>query len=232
MTRSHHRTGIAFTIATIIAFSAFATTAFSQPTTQSTSPQRWEKAIHAFEEADKKNPPPQHAILFYGASGIVKWKTLNSDFPEYQILNRAFGGSFMSDCLYYTDRLVIPYHPHLIVIQAGGNDINGGHSPEQVFEDFKSFVAKVRNGVPDARIAYLSMNPSPKRWNQRDAEQKGNQLIKDWIATQDNLDYIDFWPAMLGPDGLPREDLFVADKLHNNEAGYKIRAEVVRPHLK
>ncbi|HEY8746735.1 MAG TPA: family 16 glycoside hydrolase [Tepidisphaeraceae bacterium] len=75
------------------------------------------------------------------------------------------------------------------------------------------------------------MNPSPSRWAQRDKQQKGNALVKAYIDSADNLDYIDFWGAMLGSDGQPREDLFIADRLHNNAAGYKIRADVVRPHL-
>src|SRR5439155_17459924 len=128
----------------------------------------------------------------------------------------------MADSLYFADRTVIPYKPRLVVIQAGGNDINDGHTPEQVFEDFKAFVAKVRAKLPEVRIAYLSMNPSPKRWHQREDQQKGNQLIRDYIQSEKNLDYIDFWDAMLGPDSLPRADLFVDDGLHNNAAGYKI----------
>jgi lysophospholipase L1-like esterase len=35
----------------------------------------------------------------------------------------------------------------------------------------------------------------------------------------------------LGPDGKPREDLYLPDRLHGNAAGYKIRAAAVRPHL-
>jgi len=159
------------------------------------------------------------------------WKTLEKDYPEYKVFNRGFGGCETADCVYFAERIVIPYKPKLIVIQAGGNDINAGKSPEQVAADFKAFVEKVRAKLPDVRIAYLSMNPSPSRWAQREKQQKGNALIKAYIGAGKNLDYIDFWGAMLGPDGLPREDLFIADKLHNNEAGYKIRAEVVRPHL-
>jgi lysophospholipase L1-like esterase len=193
---------------------------------------RFEKEIQAFEAADKKQPPPQNAILFTGASGIRMWKTLAEDFPDQKVLNRGFGGSEMADSVYFADRIVIAYKPRLIVIQAGGNDINAGKSPEQVLTDFKAFVEKVRAKLPNVRIAFLSMNPSPSRWAQREKQLKGNQLVKDYIASEKNLDYIDFWGAMLGPDGNPREDLFIQDRLHNNSAGYKIRADVVRPHLK
>ena len=55
---------------------------------------------------------------------------------------------------------------------------------------------------------------------------------RDYVATDTkHLDYIDCWKQFLGPDGKPREDLFRRDRLHNNAAGYKIRAEAVRPHL-
>jgi lysophospholipase L1-like esterase len=35
----------------------------------------------------------------------------------------------------------------------------------------------------------------------------------------------------LGADGKPRPELFVSDMLHFNAEGYKLLAEVVRPHL-
>src|SRR5436190_20669634 len=61
----------------------------------------WEKAIAAFEEADKTSPPPKGAVLFTGASGITRWKTLKEDFPKYTVINRGFGGSQVEDVTYY-----------------------------------------------------------------------------------------------------------------------------------
>lgn len=192
---------------------------------------KWEKDIRAFEEADRESPPPKGAILFIGASSTRRWKTLAEDFPEYKVINRGFGGSQTVDAVYYADRIVIPYKPRLIVLQEGGNDINAGKKAEQVLADFQAFVAKVRAELPDARIAFTSLSPSPSRWAQADEQQKANRLILDYVRAGKNLDYIELWDQFLGPDGKPREDLFVEDRLHNNEAGYKIRAQVVRPHL-
>jgi lysophospholipase L1-like esterase len=100
-----------------------------------------------------------------------------------------------------------------------------------VAADFKAFVEKVRAALPDTRIAYLSISPAPIRWTQADKQKEANRLIKQYIEAGQNLDYIDLWDQFLGPDGKPREDLFRPDRLHNNAAGYKIRADVVRPHL-
>ena len=195
-------------------------------------PERWQKAISTFETADKANPPPQGAILFVGSSTIVKWKTLAQDFPEHKVINRGFGGSEIADSVFYADRIVIPYRPRLIVLRAGGNDIHAGKTPEQVAADFKAFVEKVRANLPHVRIAYMTINATPSRWANVEREKKANQLIKEYIASGKNLDYIDTFAATLGADGKPREELFVKDRLHFNGEGYKILASIVRSHLK
>lgn len=194
-------------------------------------PARWEKTIAAFEAADKTQPPPAHAILFIGSSTIVRWKTLAQDFPQHTVINRGFGGSQIADSVFYADRIVIPYRPRMIVLRAGGNDIHAGKTPEQVAADFQAFVEKVRAKLPEVRIAYLPINASPSRWANAEREQQANQLIKAYIATGQNLDYIDASAATLGADGKPREDLFVQDRLHFNAEGYKILAAIVRKHL-
>ena len=117
-------------------------------------------------------------------------------------------------------------------MRAGGNDIAAGKTPERVRDDFRAFAEKVRAKLPTVRIAYMTINGTPSRWAHVDREKTANQLIKDYIAQGENLDYIDTVDSTLGPDGKPREELFVADRLHFNADGYKILAEVVRPHLK
>ncbi len=192
---------------------------------------KWDKEIQAFLKADRESPPPKGAILFIGASTTRRWKTLAEDFPEYQVINRGFGGSQTVDSVYYADRIVIPYKPRLIVLQTGGNDINAGKKAEQVLADFQAFVGKVRAELPDTRIAFTSLSPSPSRWAQAEEQKKANRLVQDYVRAGKNLDYIELWDQFLGSDGKPREDLFVEDRLHNNAEGYKIRAQVVRRHL-
>jgi lysophospholipase L1-like esterase len=160
------------------------------------------------------------------------WGTLAPDFPKHKVLNRGFGGCQIADCTYYADRVIVPYRPRLIVLRAGGNDIHAGKSPEQVRDDFQAFVKQVRAKLPKVRIAYLTINATPARWANVEREKKANQLIKDYIDTGRNLDYIDTFDATMGADGRPREELFVNDRLHFNREGYKILASIVRSHLK
>jgi lysophospholipase L1-like esterase len=193
---------------------------------------RFEKEIEAYEAADRTNPPPEGAILFTGASGIRLWKTLAEDFPEHKLINRGFGGCHMADVVYFADRIVIPYKPKLIVVQAGGNDINAGKTPQQVLADFQALVERVRASLPETRIAYLSINPSPARWSQVEQQKTANRLVKDYVAKGQNLDYIELFDAFLGADGQPRGELYVADRLHHNAEGYKVRTQIVKPHLR
>jgi lysophospholipase L1-like esterase len=93
-------------------------------------------------------------------------------------------------------------------------------------------VEQVRAKVPDVRIAYMTINATPSRWANVEREKQANQLIQAYIAAGKNLDYIDTWDATLGADGKPREELFVKDRLHFNDEGYKVLAAVVRKHLK
>lgn len=195
-------------------------------------PNIFEGEIKAFEVADKKSPPPEQAILFVGASGIKLWKTLEKDFSEHQVINRGFGGSQISDAIYFADRIVIPYKPKTILLQSGGNDINAGKSPEQVAEDFRIFVEKIRSKLPDVRILFMSLQPSPARWTQAEKQKQTNALIRKQIESGKNMAFIDAYDAFLTADGKPREELFVADKLHHNEAGYKVRTSLVMPFLK
>jgi lysophospholipase L1-like esterase len=192
---------------------------------------RFEKNVQAYEAADRTNPPPQKAILLVGDSQFFRWKTVAEDLPDFTIVNRGIDSFQTSDLVYFADRLVAPYHPRMIVVHIGGNDVHNGKSPEQVLTDFKSFVAKVWAQLPAVPIAFSSLTPGPARWDEAPKRKETNRLVKQYIATQPKLHFIDLWDAMLTADGQPRDDLWVADHVHPNHAGYLLRVQIMRPLL-
>ena len=109
---------------------------------------------YAFEAADAKQMPPRDAVLYVGSSSIRMWKTLEKDFPNLTVIKRGFGGSTIRESIRYADRIVIPYHPKRIVLYAGDNDVAQGMTAQQVFADYKEFVATVRQKLPVVRIDY------------------------------------------------------------------------------
>ena len=196
-----------------------------------TAPNRFEKQVQLYEAADKAAPPPKNAILLVGDSQFFRWKTLTEDLPDFTIINRGIDSFQFSDILNFYDRLVPPYKPRMIVLHVGGNDVHNGKTAERVLEDFKTFVAKVRAVQPKIPIAFSSLTPGPGRWDEADKRRQTNKLLKDYIATQKNLHFIDLWDAMLTKDGQPREELWVADRIHPNHEGYLVRVKIMRPLL-
>lgn len=192
---------------------------------------KWEKAVAAFEKEDRQSPPPKGAVLFVGSSTIVRWKSLAADFPGTPVLNRGFGGNQIKDCTYYADRTIFPYEPKMIFLRSGGNDINAGWPAEDVFEDYKKFVATVRARFPGLPIAYIGLSPTIKRWEQVAEGNRLNGLIADYCQKNAGLTYVDCRAMTLDAAGQARPELFVADMLHLSEEGYRLLAAAVRPYL-
>jgi len=214
-------------IAAQLILSACVGSASAQPPTVN----RFEKEIAAYEAADKIQPPAPGGIVFTGASSIRLWKTLEQDFPGLPVFNRGFGGSQLSDSIYFIDRITLRYRPKMIVIQAGGNDLNSGKSPEDVLADFRTYVEKTRAALPDVKIVFLNIGPSPKRWEQREKQKQANQLVLEYINKGINLYYVDLWPDSIGLDGLPKPELYAEDQLHPSPAGFVMRTALLRPFL-
>ena len=196
------------------------------------APEKWAAAIDKFTQADAKNPPPHHAVVFVGSSSIVKWTSLQQDFPGVTVINRGFGGSELADSAFYAERIVTPYEPRVVVVYAGDNDLNARKTPEDVLASFKTFVAKVHGRLPDTRIVFIAMKPSPSRWKLREAFEKANAMIAAECAKNPRLRFVDVWHPMLDAKGQPRPELFVADMLHMNPAGYAIWTPLVAAELK
>jgi lysophospholipase L1-like esterase len=194
-------------------------------------PARWESAIAAYEAADQDDPPRPGGIVFVGSSSIRLWTTLAGDFPDHNVINRGFGGSQLADSIAFLDRIVIPYRPSMIVLYAGANDINAGKPPQQVLADFRTLVEEVRERLPTVEIAFISIAGNPARWSQVDRVREANRLVAQFAQQTPGVRFIDVFTPMMGPDGLPKPDIFVDDRLHMNEKGYAIWREVVGAHL-
>lgn len=189
----------------------------------------FEKEIKAFEEADRRQPPPRDANLFVGSSSIRKWTTLAQDFPGKKVINRGFGGSQIADSVRYADRIVIPYHPARIFFYAGDNDLFSGKAPEQVARDFTDFERKVHAALPETEIYFISAKPSPSRAKIMDKDRELNRLVEQYAKDHPRVGYIDVFDAMLDAKGQPKAELFVSDMLHMNARGYAIWTKILAP---
>jgi lysophospholipase L1-like esterase len=191
---------------------------------------RFDDSIKAFEAADRVAPPPSCATLFVGSSTVRFWTSLAQDFPDYPVINRGYGGSTVWEANAYFDRLVAHYKPSRIVFYAGENDINEGRTPDDVYADFANFMAKKDKALGQTPVWFVSIKPAKARWALQDKMSATNDKVKALAEKRPDLAYIDIVPAMLGPDGQPK-DVFLADRLHMTPAGYALWAPIVKDAL-
>jgi lysophospholipase L1-like esterase len=192
---------------------------------------KWEKEVAAYEEADRKSPPPKGGILFIGSSTIRLWKTLTEDYPEHKVINRGFGGTEIVDSTHFADRLIFPHEPRQIFLRAGGNDIHAGRTPKEVAYDFSEFVRAVHARLPRTEILYIAVSPAPARWGETDKYRELNRLIREMALDMPRVGFVDTFDLSLTSDGRARPELFVKDRLHFAPEGYKLLADRVRPFL-
>jgi lysophospholipase L1-like esterase len=191
--------------------------------------------IAAFKKQDSLSFPPVNTILFVGSSSFTNWKDVQDYFPKQKIINRGFGGSSLTDVTRYENDIIFPYKPKQIVIYCGENDIAGDSAVtgKTVFERFKQLYNDIRIHTVNVPIVYISMKPSPARWNLKNKMMEGNRLIQKFLKSRNrNAVFVDVWKTMLGPDAKPMEDLFVEDMLHMNKKGYAIWQKLIEPYLK
>ena len=193
---------------------------------------RWKGSLSAFADADKTLAPGTNGVLFVGSSTIRFWTHLAQDFRQLPVvINRGFGGSTMADCSLFVGELVVRYKPRHVLVYAGDNDLAEGRTPMQVLESFAYFSNTVRAALPDTRISYISVKPSPSREALLPKIRETNDIIAAYVKTLANSEYIDIFTPMLGADGRPRPELFLADRLHMNETGYRLWQTVISSHV-
>ncbi len=193
---------------------------------------RWQSSFAAFDEADKASLPELNGVLFVGSSTIRFWTRLAQDFRQSPVvINRGFGGSTLAECSLFTRELVVRYKPRQVLVYAGDNDLASGSTPLEVLASFARFARTVRAELPDTRISFISIKPSPSRESLLPQIRETNNIIGAYVRTLANSEYIDIYTPMMAADGRPRGDLFLPDRLHMNDRGYQLWQSVISSHV-
>jgi lysophospholipase L1-like esterase len=194
------------------------------------NPERFAKEVDSIVAANQSFQK-EKLVLFTGSSSIRLWKNLDVAFPEHNVLNMGFGGSEMADLLYYTDKLIIPFHPEQIFIYEGDNDLSIGRTAEQIIASADSILVLVRQHLPEAEVIFISPKPSLKRWELKAKYEDFNKKLSDWTSKRRNVRFADVWTPMLDRSGKVMQDIFIADGLHLNEKGYSIWTSALKKYL-
>ena len=173
------------------------------------------KEIKAFKQQDSTQFPASNQILLIGSSSFTLWKDVQSYFPSYPILNRAFGGSKFVDLIRYRYDVIYPYQPKQILIYCGENDFAASDTitVDIVVQRFQTLYKLIRAKYKTVPLVYVSMKPSPSRLHLLSKYVEGNKRIKNWLATKPRTAFVNVYDAMLTKEGKPMPDIFKEDNL-------------------
>lgn len=189
-----------------------------------------------FDDMDQNLNDSIQRVVFTGSSSIRMWDSLQVDMEEFpqQFLNRGFGGSILPEVNYFFDKVISPHHPEAVVLYCGENDITEGYSAEEVLASFRTFLRLLLEKSPDSKVLYLSMKPSPSRWELWPEFKRGNRLIERFISRLNttNIRYLDIGKPMLSQkNAYPRAELYLSDSLHMSPLGYETWKNALVPEL-
>jgi lysophospholipase L1-like esterase len=189
--------------------------------------------IADFKRKDSIQRPPANAILFVGSSSFRKWTNVQADFPGYTIINRGFGGAHLDDVIRYAKKIIYPYHPKQIVIYCGESDLADDNrmTGKKVYKRFVHLYDMIRKHLGNVDIVYVSIKPSPNTERLMPETEAANDLIRNFMAERSHATFVDVYHLMINPQGHPMDELFIGDKLHMNEKGYKVWQQAIQPYL-
>ena len=195
---------------------------------------RWEQTVRNFELMDAKTPPPDGAVLLVGGSNARRWTDVDEYFPEFRLINRGFGGARLTEILHFVDRIIIPYSPTVILVNAGGNDLSAGSSPEQIRDTAKTLIATVRTELPNVQIYFIGLPYVRRASGNPEVQSLIRQLnaqFAELAEMEEMVTFIDLVPAFLDDKGAFQPDLFVEDGTHFSAKGYAVVAGLLRDKL-
>jgi lysophospholipase L1-like esterase len=172
-------------------------------------------------------------VVFYGSSTTDNWGRRYDSvfFPGKPYVNRGISGQTTPQMLVRFQQDVVALKPAAVVFLGGSNDVAGntGASTLGMIEDnIRSMVAIAKaNGI---KMILASQQPTIEfPWNKGTHPAPMLLALSAWekeYAAAQGLGYVDYYSALVGPDGSFREGLSV-DGVHPTAKGYALMTPVV-----
>jgi hypothetical protein len=170
-------------------------------------------------------------VLFYGSSSIRFWESLETDFPEFDVMNMGFGGSTFAACCWFFKRVIPQHKPDIIVIYAGDNDLGDGRHPEEVYLFFKNIMALIMRCCGQIPVFIISVKPSLARLNLYNSIEYTNKLISaEILQNYPSCTFVDIFNEML-INGAINQTLYEPDGLHLSSRGYEVWTRIMKIHF-
>ena len=198
------------------------------------SVEKWEEKIKALEERNASEGEwPSDSLLFFGSSSFRLWKTMGKDMAPFPAINRGYGGAKYIDMVLFAERMLTPHRYRALMLFAA-NDVQGKEddsTPEEVSCAVKEIIRVSKTHRPDAPVFIIEVTPTESRFKAWEQTRAINATLREIALTTENTWFVETAQHYLKPDGTPRSELFVDDKLHMNQKGYTQWSGLIKNEL-
>jgi hypothetical protein len=168
-----------------------------------------------------------HTVLV-GSSIFRLWKSAEDDLRLWSPVNHGFGGSRTWELLTYLQELVIDFHPEVVVIYCGSNDINANEGAVGIADRTIEIFETLERSLPYVKTIYVSINRAPQKKDRWDVVDEANALIESACEGRADRWFVDVNEGLFDDAGMPRYDLYLDDHLHFTSEAYD---EVFAPRV-
>ncbi|MEY3898560.1 MAG: hypothetical protein RLZZ214_4082 [Verrucomicrobiota bacterium] len=178
-------------------------------------------------------------LVFLGDSITKGWKLAEStnwtdSTPPLQAVNYGIGGDTTRQIIWRINQGELDgIKPKLVVLMIGTNNLYADHNSgtnEQIVDGVKTILGLIREKSPDTRVLLLGVLPREKKfWCDRIVILNGLLAV---LNDPGKVLFHDAGSKFLTADGEINKDLFTADLVHLNAAGYESLTATAKPLVK
>jgi lysophospholipase L1-like esterase len=175
----------------------------------------------------------RNAIVLVGDSIIEGWHTLADDCAELRVkfANRGVGGDTTPNLVYRLQEDVLSLDPRALVILIGTNDLSEHTSPEQIANNYRELLARIRASYPKIPIAWCLVMPRRGDENYPTLVRDLNARIVELAKSDPLITVCDSFTPLAQPDGSSKPEDVLSDRLHPNAAGLAAWKDALFPIL-
>ena len=189
---------------------------------------RYQAEVRKLVEQSRAITDQNIRTVLVGSSIFRLWKSAEDDLRPWSPVNHGFGGSRTWELLAHLQELVIDFHPEVVVIYCGSNDINAGEGAVGIAGRTIEIFETLERSLPHVKTIYVSINRAPEKKDRWDVVDEANALIEAACEGRPDRWFVDVNEGLFADAGTPRYDLYLDDHLHFTAQAYD---EVFAPRV-
>ena len=200
---------------------------YAQPLTAQLCGQNYDDQVAAIHARASLLKGEQPRLVLLGSSSFRFWPETDTVFSHFEVVNAGFGGSCLQDVWRLRDTLVYALNPDVLMIYEGDNDLHDRVPIDDIVTTASALLQEVLLRMPDLEVVIVAPKASPARYHLKAEYLELNAALR-LLAMDHGAHWVDFWGVQHRDDGTLRDELFIADRLHLNDEGYKVWVRELR----